>query len=163
MRSTQKLWQGSQRTTPAFFWHHAPSIYSSKLLHSSTVNVHHLPNILQLPAMPMHSGAGMTHAHCTHLKTPQLGTKLYLHFCNLGPTWNCCATACSSSSQTSPITAGPTAYIKDLNQKATKKPPPIKSRNHCHQNLVILAEGRVQAIIQLQADEEKMALLQSTF
>lgn len=52
---------------------------------------------------------------------------------------------------------------KGLKPKSHKKTPPIKSRNHCHQNLVILAEGRVQAIIQLQADEEKMALLQSTF
>lgn len=41
----------------------------------------------------------------------------------------------------------------------------MKSRNHwtITKKLVILAEAQVQAIIQLQADEEEMALLQSTF
>lgn len=109
---------------PALFWHHAPSIHSSKLMHSSTVNVHHLPNIPQLPAMPMQSGVGLTCACCTHLKSPQLGQSSDLCFCTLGPTYNSCAMVSSSSSQTPPITAGPTAHIKGLKQRATKKSHP---------------------------------------
>lgn len=116
MRSTHKNMAGipSDSSDPAFFWQHAPSIHSSKLLHSSTVNVHHLPSIPQLPAMPVHSGAAMTHACCTHLKTPQLRQSSDLCFCTLDPTCHSCAMVPSSSSQTLPVTAGPTAYIKGL-------------------------------------------------
>lgn len=148
---------------PACFWHHAPSIHSSKLLHSSTVHVHHLPKIPQLPAMPLHSGAAMTQAGCTPLETPQLRHSSYLCFCTLGPTCNSCATVPSSSSQTFPITAGPTAHIRGVKQKATKNPTHEIQKPLDNKSLVILAEAQVQAIIQLQADEEKMALLQSTF
>lgn len=86
------------------------------------MNEHHLPNIPQLPALPVQSGAGVTCARCTHLKSPWLGQSSYLCFCTLGPTCNSCAKVPSSSSQTLPITAGPTAYIKGLKQKATKSP-----------------------------------------
>lgn len=64
-------------------------------------------------------------------------TKLYLCFCTSDPTCNFCAMVPSSSSQTLPITAGPTAYIKGLKEKA-QKILPMESRHHCHQNLVLL-------------------------